>query len=277
LIDKKSVKITTFSKIDYFCTLFNCKMKFGLIGYPLSHSFSQRYFSEKFSREGLPHSYHNFPIENIGLVGQLSDNHPDLAGFNVTIPYKQQIIPYLSTVEEVALAVGAVNTVRVVRADAGISLYGYNSDVYGFRRSLEEAYQACHTPYPEKALVLGTGGASKAVIWVLRQLHIEPHLVSRNPAAGIYKTYSELPHSDIDEHLLIVNTTPLGMYPDTNACPDIPYSRLTSRHVLFDLIYNPAMTLFLQKGSEQGAFTVNGEKMLWYQAEKSWEIWNAGI
>ncbi|MDR3094456.1 MAG: shikimate dehydrogenase [Bacteroidales bacterium] len=249
-------------------------MKFGLIGYPLSHSFSQRYFSEKFSREGLPHSYHNFPVENIGLVKQLAENHPDLAGFNVTIPYKQQMIPFLSTVDEVALAVGAVNTVRVTRTDAGISLHGYNSDVYGFRRSLEESYRACRQPFPEKALVLGTGGASKAVIWVLRQLGIEPHFISRNPAANIYKTYSELNPSDIDKHLLIVNTTPLGMYPNTDACADIPYSRLTSRHVLFDLIYNPATTLFLQKGSEQGAFAFNGENMLWYQAEKAWEIWN---
>jgi shikimate dehydrogenase len=249
-------------------------MEFGLIGYPLSHSFSQRYFSEKFVKEGLSHSYHNFPLETIDLVSRLIDDNPDLAGFNVTIPYKRQIIPYLSTVEDVALEIGAVNTVCVVRSKNSVSLHGYNSDVYGFCRSLTESYEACRLPRPQKALILGTGGASKAVEWVLKQLLVVPNFVSRHAGEGVYKTYGELTAADIDSHLLIINTTPLGMYPKTDACPDIDYHRLSKNHLLFDLVYNPPMTLFLQKGKENGAFVANGEQMLYYQAEKAWEIWN---
>ncbi|MDR1666092.1 MAG: shikimate dehydrogenase [Bacteroidales bacterium] len=248
-------------------------MKYGLIGYPLSHSFSQRYFSEKFAKEGLPHSYLNFPIDNIGKLQELLRENADLDGFNVTIPYKEQIIPFLDEIEDHSLEIGAVNTVRIFSGSGKLSLCGYNTDVFGFRRSLEECY-AAEQEYPEKALILGTGGASKAVAWVLRKMNIEPHFVSRHASTDVYKTYATLDAEDIRRHLLIVNTTPLGMYPRGDTFPDIPYRHLTGHHLLFDLVYNPPLTPFLQMGKKQGCATCNGEKMLRLQAEKAWEIWN---
>lgn len=248
-------------------------MKYGLIGYPLSHSFSQGYFSEKFTQEGLSHSYLNFPIENIGKLQDLLRENADLAGFNVTIPYKEQIIPYLDKIENDSLEIGAVNTVRIFPGNGKPFLCGYNTDVFGFRRSLEDCY-ANQQEYPEKALVLGTGGAAKAVAWVLRKMNIEPRLISRHPSKNVYKTYADLNGEDIRRHLLIVNTTPLGMYPRTDAFADIPYRHLTKHHLLFDLVYNPAFTMFLQLGKKQGCNTCNGEKMLRLQADRAWEIWN---
>ena len=253
---------------------------YGLIGYPLSHSFSQKYFTEKFANEGLSDcSYRNFPIDNIREIHSLLEQQPDLRGFNVTIPYKEQIIPFLDEMDALAEKTGAVNTVRVTRNEKGIYLKGYNTDVYGFGRSIEEWFREAETriPKPESrnpALVLGTGGASKAVVSALSQLDIDVHLVSRKECRRVYKTYGQLTGDDMAAHSLIVNTTPLGMFPNTNECPPIPYQYVTERHFLYDLVYNPSETLFMRKGREMGATVHNGERMLHLQADKAWEIFN---
>jgi shikimate dehydrogenase len=248
--------------------------EYGLIGYPLSHSFSCRYFTEKFAKEGLNgHAYRNFPIENIGRLKDVLHQNPCLLGFNVTIPYKEQVIPYLDTLDAEAAKVGAVNTVRVLRQNGGISLQGFNTDVYGFRKSLEEWFVAHDAGFPAAALVLGTGGASKAVAFVLRQLSVTPHFVSRKAAQGVYKTYGALNATDMAAHLLVVNTSPLGMYPNVATRPDIPYTGLGERHFLYDLVYHPAETEFLRQGKAHGAAVHNGERMLHLQADRAWEIW----
>ena len=253
---------------------------FGLVGYPLSHSFSQRYFTEKFAREGCEgYDYRNFPITDIGLLRQLLEQQPDLRGFNVTIPYKEQIIPLMDELDAVAGKTGAVNTVQVVRSGKDICLKGYNTDVYGFSRSLEEWFQATGfrfqvSGFKFQVLVLGTGGASKAVVCALHGLGADVHLASRHEGKGIYKTYDRLNADDIAAHPLIVNTTPLGMFPDIDECPAIPYQYLTEKHYLYDLVYNPEETLFMRKGREMGASVKNGECMLHLQADKAWEIWN---
>jgi len=248
---------------------------YGLIGYPLSHSFSQKYFSEKFAREGLVgYSYMNFPIENIGELYDLLRQHPDLHGFNVTIPYKEQIVRLLDEMDGVAGKTGAVNTVRVVRNGNDFRLKGYNTDIYGFSHSLEEWFAARHAKLPLQALVLGTGGASKAAVYALSQLGVVAHLISRRKNSDIYKTYEQLKVDDIAAHPLIVNTTPLGMFPNIGECPAIPYQYLTEKHFLYDLVYNPEETLFMRKGLEQGASVRNGERMLHLQADQAWKIWN---
>jgi len=242
---------------------------YGLIGYPLSHSFSQRYFAEKFAKEGIENSrYMNFPIERIEKLKELLEQHPDLRGFNVTIPYKEQIIPFLDELDAVAAQTGAVNTVRVVRNGNVITLKGHNTDVYGFSRSLEEWV----SPLPSSALVLGTGGAAKATAHALRSLGVQPHFVSRQPRKGTCKTYAQLNAADIVAHALIVNATPLGMFPEVDECPPLPYALLTEKHHLYDLVYNPPETLFMRKGIERGASVKNGERMLRLQADKAWEI-----
>lgn len=247
---------------------------YGLIGYPLSHSFSQRYFSEKFAGLGLSgYSYENFPIRSIGELIPLIEKNPDLRGFNVTVPYKEQVIPHIQVLDELARQVGAVNTVRVSRESGRILLSGFNTDVYGFGRSLSEWFSEHGAAIPSKALILGTGGASKAVIASLRQMSVETHLISRNPGKNVYKTYRELDAEDMETHRLIVNTTPVGMFPHVREAPDVPYRYVSRRHFLYDLVYNPGETLFLQKGRKKGANTHNGEKMLYLQAEKAWEIW----
>ena len=244
---------------------------YGLIGYPLSHSFSQRYFTEKFAKEGRDgYYYRNFPITNIAELSNLLEQHPDLRGFNVTIPYKEQIIPLLDEMDDVAVKTGAVNTVQVVQNGKEIYLKGYNTDVYGFSRSLEEWI----TELPCQALVLGTGGASKAVVYALQNFGMVVNLVSRQEGKGIYKTYNQLNAGDIATHLLIVNTTPLGMFPKTGECSAIPYQYLTEKHYLYDLVYNPRETMFMRKGLERGAFVQNGERMLYLQADRAWEIWD---
>lgn len=240
--------------------------RYGLIGYPLSHSFSQKYFTEKFQREQITGCvYENFPLEDISAFEPLIQRHPDLCGLNVTIPYKEKVIPFLSEQSEVVRAIGACNCIKIENG----KLTGYNTDVTGFEDSLRPHLQAHH----KKALVLGTGGAAKAVHWVLKKLGIEFLEVSRTPA---YKqvSYQQVDEALINEHLLIVNTSPVGMYPKTDECPPLPYHALTPKHYLFDLIYNPAKTLFLQKGEAQGAMTENGKDMLVIQAEESWRIWN---
>ena len=241
--------------------------RYGLIGYPLGHSFSQRYFTEKFEREGIAGcTYENFPIESIDRLDEVLERHPDLCGFNVTIPYKERIIPRLRSMAEEARKIGAVNCVRVTPE----GLVGHNTDTYGFRTSLLKLLDGAH---PERALVLGTGGASKAVKYVLEQLGIPFNVVSRKASAGNF-TYDELTSETVRTRRLIVNATPLGTFPKTDECPDIPYEAIGETHFLFDLVYNPPLTEFLHRGQQQGAAIANGYDMLVGQAEKAWSIWN---
>jgi shikimate dehydrogenase len=243
--------------------------RFGLIGYPLSHSFSQKYFTEKFQREGITDCvYENYPFSEIEELSMILREYTDLEGLNVTIPYKEKVIPFLSQQNEVVRAIGACNCIRIEQG----RLSGYNTDVTGFEQSLLPGLSAQH----KKALVLGTGGAAKAVNFVLNKLGIDYLEVSRN-AKGTQKiAYQQVTPELLKEHLLIINTTPLGMYPKTDEYPALPYEALTSHHYLFDLVYNPDQTLFLQKGKQQGATIKNGSDMLIIQAEESWRIWNGG-
>ena len=243
---------------------------YGLIGYPLEHSFSQRYFTEKFAKEKINARYLNFPVPSIDDFPELFTHHPYLAGLNVTIPYKQQVMPYLDEIDPVAENIGAVNVIRISWKNKDYRLKGFNSDLTGFKKSLFPLLTIDH----KKALVLGTGGASKAVVEALRQLNISFRYVSRHPGDEGTLSYGQLTPGIISEHKLIINTTPLGMYPETDACPDIPYSSLTPGHLLFDLVYNPEMTLFLKRGKEKGAKIKNGLEMLHLQAEEAWRIWN---
>jgi shikimate dehydrogenase len=242
--------------------------RYGLIGYPLTHSFSKRYFAEKFEREGITGcSYVNYSLPSIGeLAGVLRD--PELCGLNVTIPYKQQVIPFLDVRDEVVGAIGACNCIKIVEG----RLSGFNTDVVGFGQSLVRRLEGHH----HRALVLGSGGAAKAVEWVLGRHGISWLTVSRKSRSG---GTGSIGYEDVDagllaEHTLVINTTPLGMYPHIDECPPLPYEAMTSRHYLFDLIYNPAKTLFLQKGEARGATVENGLEMLVLQAEESWRIWN---
>lgn len=243
---------------------------FGLIGYPLGHSFSKKYFTEKFEREGLKgYSFELFPLSDIREFTDLINANPQIRGLAVTIPYKEKVIPYLTKLDPVAREAGAVNCIRV----DGHDLTGYNTDITGFRQSLEPLLEPQH----EKALVLGTGGASRAVQFVLRKLGIPFTIVSRQEynREG-YTTYDRLDESMMSSHLLIINCTPVGMTPHEQDCPDIPYHFLTASHLLYDLIYKPPMTLFLQKGASMGARVKNGFDMLIIQAEENWQIWTGG-
>ena len=242
---------------------------FGLIGYPLSHSFSKKYFAEKYEAEEIADAYYElFPIEKVEVLPNLINDLPNLIGLNVTIPYKQAVLPYLDEVSEEAAAVGAVNTIKI---RAG-KLKGYNSDVYGFQTALESFLGTNNRV--EGALILGTGGAAKAVEFVLNRMNISFLKVSRSIEKG------DIVYENIDEHLLgnhrlIINTTPLGMQPNIETAPNIPYTYLSEQHFLYDLVYNPERTTFLAKGAQYGAAILNGLSMLHLQAEKSWEIWNA--
>ena len=219
------------------------------------------------------YSYRNFPIGSIQELPGLLAQHSDLCGFNVTIPYKEQIIPYIDEIDSIADEIGAVNTVLVARNGKDLYLKGFNTDVYGFGQSLEEWFRLHQAEFPRQALVLGTGGASKAVVYALSRLNIDTHLISRKEDNKVYKTYRQLDESDITAHALIINTTPLGMFPNTGECPKLPYQYLSKKHFLYDLIYNPAETLFMRRGREMGAAVYNGEHMLHLQADKSWSIW----
>lgn len=242
---------------------------FGLIGRTLSHSFSQTYFSQKFDRLHLTDCrYELFELATASELPQLLAHHPSLAGLNVTIPYKEQIWPYLTRVAPSAALVGAVN---VVEFQADGSLVGHNTDYVGFRESLRKFYPAGPGP---RALILGTGGAAKAVAVALRELGIAYWFVSRDPLQA-QLTYAELTPAVISAHPLIINTTPLGTYPAVHECPPLPYEALTPAHYLFDLIYNPRETLFLERGRLADAHTKNGFEMLELQAEAAWDIWNA--
>lgn len=241
----------------------------GLIGYPLGHSFSARYFNDKFEREGVEGNYTLFPIESVDRLPQLLDSHPGLAGLNVTIPYKQSVMPMLDSISEDAAAIGAVNVIRIDHdADGRCTLHGYNTDWRGFLDSLRPLLR----PDVTRALVLGTGGASKAVEYALGRIGIEVTTVSRNPARRGTIAYSEITPEIIDATALIVNTTPLGMFPDVSTAPDIPYDLLGKRHICFDLVYNPPMTEFMRRAEKHGATVVNGLEMLYRQADLAAEI-----
>jgi shikimate dehydrogenase len=245
--------------------------KFGLIGYPLSHSFSKKYFADKFEKERIEDTqYELYPIESIKELPTLIKANPDLVGLNITIPYKEEVIPYLDEIDEKAKAIGAVNTITIENG----KLKGYNTDYDGFKNSLVKWVGS--KPMPEKALILGTGGASKAVKAVLDDLEIQNFSVSRNPQEG-QLSYNDL-HSSTLQHIatsaLIINTSPLGMSPNTETLPDLPYDKLTENHLLFDLVYNPLITAFMQKGIDNNCWVKNGLEMLHGQAEKAWEIWN---
>ena len=242
---------------------------FGLIGKPLGHSFSVAYFTKKFSEEEINAEYRNFPLERVSDFELLVKNESDLAGLNVTVPYKQKIIPYLDALADTARNIQAVNTICFCRKKGIRVLVGHNTDVIGFEQSLSEHLKVHHT----SALVLGSGGSSKAVVFVLEKLGIEVHLVSRKEGDGRI-TYAQLEDNLVERSPLIINTTPLGMHPETNSFPDIPYDSISSNHLLFDLVYNPEKTRFLSLGEEKGATIVNGSDMLVYQAKASWEIWN---
>ncbi len=242
--------------------------QFGLIGYPLSHSFSKKYFTAKFEKENISGvSYELYELSALQDFKSWMNSIAGLQGLNVTIPYKQEVIPFLDRLNEKAKAIGAVN---VIRKESDGTYTGYNSDYYGFKNSLEDFLG---TPLPEKALVLGTGGASRAVVVALQDLGIAYRYVSRQ-ASGCTLGYEQLTPQLMEEYKLIVNTTPLGMYPATDQCPPIPYEAIGAEHRLYDLVYNPEETLFMKKGLIQGARVKNGLDMLILQAEKAWEIWN---
>ena len=241
--------------------------RFGLIGKTLSHSFSKNYFTQKFAREHIENCrYDLFELPAIEDLPALLHTHPDLEGLNVTIPYKQEVIPYLDETSEVVQEIGACNCLKIT----GGKLVGFNTDVVGFKNSLEPYLLPIHN----KALILGTGGAAKAVQYALKQLQIEYKLVSRRKTSdGL--GYEDIGEEILDQYPLIINTTPLGTYPNVDEAPPIPYTYLSPRHLLFDLVYNPAKTKFLQNGEALGARIANGHEMLVLQAEESWRIWNA--
>lgn len=242
---------------------------YGLIGYPLGHSFSKKYFSNKFELEHIDAQYDLYELENIQLFEQLKTK-TGLAGLNVTIPYKQEVMRYLNELDETAAEIGAVNVIKFIHREGQLFLKGYNSDAIGFEKSIQPALQ----PYHKKALILGTGGASKAALYVLQKAGIECTFVSRTAADGRF-TYTELNPEIMSDYLVIVNTSPVGTFPKVDECPEIPYESLTDKHLLFDAVYNPAETLFLKKGKEKGATGINGEGMLYGQAAAAWEIWNS--
>lgn len=242
---------------------------FGLIGYPLSHSFSEKYFTEKFEREGMTGCrYRLFPLTAITELKSLLAANPELEGLNVTIPYKKEVLSFLDDRDGIPEPLHACNCIRIREG----KLQGFNTDWTGFEKSLRPLLQPHHT----RALVLGNGGATAAVVYALGQMGIGYSIVSRQLHNGSSLTYASLDKKCIDTHRLVINTTPLGMYPDTGACPPIPYAYVGKQHLLYDLVYNPAKTLFLQKGEERGAVIKNGEEMLRIQAEESWAIWNSG-
>ncbi len=242
--------------------------KYGLIGYPLVHSFSISYFNQKFIDEKIDAVYENFEIPTIDLLPEVIDSNPDLRGLNVTIPYKQKVMPFLDAISQEAMAIGAVNVIKVTREGGKSRLKGYNSDVIGFTKSIESMLEKFH----KKALILGTGGASKAVDYGLKSLGLETVFVSRYQRPGTIQ-YEDITPDIIKEYNVIVNCTPCGMYPHTEECPKLPYEAMDNRTILYDLIYNPDTTLFMKKGAEHGANTKNGLEMLLLQAFAAWEIW----
>lgn len=243
--------------------------KYGLIGYPLVHSFSISYFNEKFQNENIDAIYENYEISSIEQLTEVLDTNPELRGLNVTIPYKEKVISYLDSLSPEAREIGAVNVIKIEHKGKKTVLKGYNSDVIGFTRSIEPLLE----PYHKKALILGTGGASKAIEFGLKSLKLETLKVSRTGKGGAIK-YEDLTTEMIKEYNVIVNCTPCGMFPHSDECPKLPYDAMDSHTLLYDLIYNPDETLFLNKGKEKGAVVKNGLEMLLLQAFASWEFWN---
>ena len=244
--------------------------KYGLIGYPLTHSFSKSFFNQKFESEHIDAEYINFEIPTIADFKNVLKQNPTLNGINVTIPYKTQVIPFLDELTDNAKAIGAVNVIKLTKGYFGqTKLVGHNTDILGFKQSIEPLLDPTKH---KKALILGTGGASKAIFHGLKQLGVESIFVSRTPIKdGL--TYNDLTPAIIEAHTVIVNTTPVGMFPHSDACPDIPYEHITDQHLLYDLLYNPDETLFMKKGKQQGAEVKNGLEMLLLQAFAGWKIW----
>tara|TARA_R110002073_G_scaffold40547_5_gene115011 strand:- start:120145 stop:120909 length:765 start_codon:yes stop_codon:yes gene_type:complete len=242
---------------------------FGLVGHNISYSFSEKYFSDKFINLKLKgYQYQNFDISTIDKLPNLIANNEHLKGLNVTIPYKEAVVKYLDFIDSEAAKIGAVNTIKML---PNKKLKGYNTDVYGFEHSIKPLLKGHH----KKALILGTGGASKAIKYVLKKNNISVLFVSRTPKNKEEISYNDLTKSRLESHTVIINCTPIGTYPNSDECPNIPYQYLSPKHLLYDLIYNPTETLFLTKGLHKGCVISNGFKMLELQAEKSWEIWNA--
>ena len=244
--------------------------KYGLIGYPLGHSFSMNYFNQKFSDEGINAKYLNFEIASIDELLEVLSANPELKGLNVTIPYKERVIPFLDSITPEARAIGAVNVIRVTRDGTKIRLKGYNSDVIGFTKSIEPMLDK---KWHKKALILGTGGASKAINYGLKNLGLEPVFVSRYQRPGTIQ-YQDITAEVVKEYNVIVNCTPLGMYPHVDACPQLPYEAMDQHTILYDLIYNPDETLFMRRGAEHRVDVKNGLEMLLLQAFASWNMWH---
>lgn len=244
--------------------------KFGLIGYPLSHSFSKKFFTEKFLNENIANcEYELYPIEQVELLPELISKNVELEGLNVTIPYKLAVLPFLNEVDDAADQIGAVNCIAIERSNGRQLWRGYNTDAYGFEESLKPMLTEDH----KKALVFGDGGAAKAVKYVLNKLNIPFIVVTRSPTSNSI-LYDAVTPELLNDYTILINTTPLGMSPNTETCPDIPYEALTERHLAYDLVYNPEETTFLAKSSANGASVKNGLEMLYLQAERSWYIWN---
>lgn len=244
--------------------------KYGLIGYPLKHSFSYKFFGDKFKNENIEAEYSNYEIADINNLPSIINSDPDIKGLNVTIPYKEQVLRFLDELDETAKAIGAVNVIKIIRKEGKITLKGYNSDLIGFQNSIQPMIDPL---LHQKALILGTGGASKAVEYGLRKLGLETKYVSRTSAEGVF-TYKDLTPEILSEYKVIVNASPVGTFPNIDECPDIPYEYLTDSHLLYDLVYNPPVTKFLELGRKQGAKIKNGGEMLQLQALAAWNIWN---
>ncbi len=246
---------------------------YGLIGYHLGHSFSRNFFTEKFASENLSdHEYVNFELDTIGEFPGIFDSNRNICGLNCTIPYKQQIMSFLDEIDPEAAEIGAVNTVKIAFHNGKRILKGFNTDLYGFENSLRPMLEENH----KKALILGTGGASKAIKYLFGKMGIEYlSATTKEDLAEKEISYNQLNDDLMKEYLIVINATPLGTFPKVDSCPDLPYELITADHILYDLVYNPAETLFLKKGKAQGAKTKNGLEMLHLQALKSWEIWNS--
>lgn len=243
--------------------------KYGLIGYPLVHSFSQNYFNAKFENERINARYINFEIPSIDDLAEVLARNPELKGLNVTRPYKEKVIPFLDSISPEAKSIGAVNVIRVSHKGSKTILKGFNSDVIGFTKSIEPMLESCH----KKAMILGTGGASKAIDYGLKSLGLETMFVSRFNRPGTVR-YDNVTPEMMKEYNVIVNCTPCGMYPRTDECPNLPYEAIDEHNILYDLLYNPDLTLFMEKGAKRGATIKNGLEMLLLQAFASWEFWH---
>mgnify|MGYP001191819093 CR=1 FL=1 len=248
---------------------------YGLIGKPLGHSLSSKYFNAKFEAQKTDAHYDLFPLENINELPQLIEAHPNLAGLNVTIPYKQEVISYLDEIDFAAKMIGAVNTISVRRVAGKVILKGFNTDAFGFEETLKTTIT--QRPPGMKALVLGTGGAARAVRYILRKCGVPFRSVGRTYLKSDQLIYGLVTPSIIQEYKLIINTTPAGMYPDLDDAPEIPYDYITQDHILVDVIYNPEITKFLQYGLDKGAIIANGKKMFILQAEAAWKIWQKNL